>query len=309
MKRIISKLFLTVLLTALACSSAFAAAAKVTYVKGKVEVSRGNAWVTVKVGDEIKESETISTGFQSEARLNYNGSVMAVPALSRVTLETLQSSDTKETVSLKVDTGAVRSKVTHTEGKRIEYTARTSVAVASVRGTDFAVFANGKARVFEGAIAFFKAMGYIPPAAEAPAGDAEGGTAGDEGSATATTPASEISGTAPKGATVVGAGQTSKINKSGTASKPFTEAKLRTAKAKKAVASAAKKDEMNVSIGSSSGGDSEGSSAQKQEEKKPSEPVVKKGKVTVKVTVKQNSATGDGKTEHGSPDVTAEDQD
>ena len=311
MKRIISKLFLTVLLTALACSSAFAAAAKVTYVKGKVEVSRGNAWVTVKVGDEIKESETISTGFQSEARLNYNGSVMAVPALSRVTLETLQSSDTKETVSLKVDTGAVRSKVTHTEGKRIEYTARTSVAVASVRGTDFAVFANGKARVFEGAIAFFKAMGYIPPApaAEASAGDAEGGAAGDEGSATATTPASEISGTAPKGSTVVGAGQTSKINKYGTASKPFTEAKLRTAKAKKAVASAAKKDEMNVSIGSSSGGDSEGSSAQKQEEKKPSEPVVKKGKVTVKVTVKKNSATGDGKTEHGSPEVTAEDQD
>ena len=307
MKRIISKLFLTVLLTALACSSAFAAAAKVTYVKGKVEVSRGNAWVTVKVGDEIKESETISTGFQSEARLNYNGSVMAVPALSRVTLETLQSSDTKETVSLKVDTGAVRSKVTHTEGKRIEYTARTSVAVASVRGTDFAVFANGKARVFEGAIAFFKAMGYIPPAPAA--GDAEGEAAGGEGSATATTPASEISGTAPKGATVVGAGQTSKINKSGTASKPFTEAKLRTAKAKKAVASAAKKDEMNVSIGSSSGGDSEGSSAQKQEEKKPSEPVVKKGKVTVKVTVKKNSATGDGKTEHGSPDVTAEDQD
>ncbi len=313
MKRIISKLLLAALLTALTCSSAFAAAAKVTYVKGKVEVSRGNAWVAVKVGDEIKESETISTGFQSEARLNYNGSVMAVPALSRVTLETLQSSDTKETVSLKVDTGAVRSKVTHTEGKRIEYTARTSVAVASVRGTDFTVFANGKARVFEGAIAFFRAMGYIPyvPVAAAEEGDSEGEAQSEEGSATATTPASEISGIAPRGATVVGAGQSSKIGKSGAASKPLVEAKLRTNKAKKAVASAAKKEEMNVSM-ASSGGDIEGGSSgsqQKQNEPYIPEPVVKQGKVTVKVTVKKNSATGDGKTEHGSPDVTSEDQD
>ena len=143
MKRIISKLLLAALLTALTCGSVFAASAKVTYVKGKVEVSRGDTWVALKVGDEVKESETVSTGFQSEARLNYNGSVMAVPALSRVTLETLKSTSTKETVSLKVDTGAVRSKVTHTSGKKIEYEARTSVGVASVRGTDFAVFSTG----------------------------------------------------------------------------------------------------------------------------------------------------------------------
>ena len=211
MKRIISKLFMAVLLAALTCGTAFAATAKVTYVKGKVEVNRGNAWVTVKIGDEIKESETISTGFQSEARLNYNGSVMAVPALSRVTLETLQSSDTKDTVSLKVDTGAVRSKVTHTEGKRIEYTARTSVAVASVRGTDYTVFSNGKVKVLEGAIAYYKASDYVPPAIEkvsdeeieetddtGDAGTAEGtgsvsgDSVADEGSATATTPAKEI---------------------------------------------------------------------------------------------------------------------
>ena len=252
MKRIISKLLLAALLAAITCGSAFAASAKVTYVKGKVEVNRGDAWVSLKVGDEVNESETISTGFQSEARLNYNGSVMAVPALSRITLETLQSSGSKETVSLKVDTGAVRSKVTHTEGKRIEYTARTSVAVASVRGTDFAVFANGKAKVWEGAIAYFKISDFIPPVVAAALEEAAGSEAvEDEGSATATTSASDISSSSPKGSTVVGAGQTSTIGKFGSATKPIIEAIQRATQAKKAVASAAKKDTLNAAINAS----------------------------------------------------------
>ena len=281
MKRIISKMMIAAILAVFACSSIFAASAKVTYVKGKVEINRGNEWVTLKVGDSVNEAETISTGFQSEARLNYNGSVMAVPALSRITLETLQSSGTKETVSLKVDTGAVRSKVTHAEGKRIEYTARTPVGVASVRGTDFTVFSSGKAKVFEGAIAFYKASEYIPPAREssgssdaedaegsdAAPGDASGGAApaadtsdtgtgaaaesapaADAGPAAATTPAKEIAESAPKGAQVVGAGQTSKISKTGVASKPLVEAKQKVSKVKATVASAATKEVISSSI-------------------------------------------------------------
>ncbi len=249
MKRFVSKMIIVIALSVLAASSVFAASAKVTYVKGKVEVSRDNAWVTLKVGDEVKEAETISTGFQSEARLNYNGSVMAVPALSRITIETLQSSGSKETVSLKVDTGAVRSRVTHTEGKRIEYSARTSVAVASVRGTDFAVFANGKAKVFSGAIAYYKAADFVAPvAAQGPA--KEESSEEDEGPATATTAAADIADSAPKGTVVVGAGQTSSIGKSGLASKPLVEAKKRSTKAKAAVASAATKEVLTASLAS-----------------------------------------------------------
>ena len=288
MKRFVAKLCMAAVLFGLTCGSVFAASAKVTYVKGKVEVSRGNAWVAVKVGDEIKESETISTGFQSEARLNYNGSVMAVPALSRITLETLQSSGTKETVSLKVDTGAVRSKVTHAEGKRIEYTARTPVGVASVRGTDFTVFANGKAIVTEGAIVYYDAASYTPAAAsgdseggEEEGGEEEGGdeavtdagagadanaaggddagSAGtsdtkDQGPAKSTTPAEEIAISAPKGATVVGAGQTATVNKAGEVSNPFDEAKTRNTKAKTVVSTAADKDSAASGAGAATSG-------------------------------------------------------
>ena len=270
MKRLISKMIVAALVAVFACSSVFAASAKVTYVKGKVEVSRGNAWVSLKVGDVVNEAETISTGFQSEARLNYNGSVMAVPALSRVTLEALQSSSSKETVSIKVDTGAVRSKVAHAEGKKIEYTARTPVGVASVRGTDFAVFANGKAQVYSGAIAYYKASDFVMPDLSGSEGDSEeeeetedaaavadqtevDQTVVDQGPATATTSADDIIDNAPKGAMVVGAGQSSTINESGQASKPVVEAKKRATKVKSTVASASAKDAMEANVSSASG--------------------------------------------------------
>ena len=259
MKRLISKLIIAALVACFTCSSVFAASAKVTYVKGKVEVSRGSSWVSLKVGDVVNEAETISTGFQSEARLNYNGSVMAVPALSRVTLEALQSSGSKETVSIKVDTGAVRSKVAHTEGKKIEYTARTPVGVASVRGTDFAVFASGKATVYSGAIAYYKASDFVMPDLSGSDGtedetdetEGEEPAAVDQGPATATTSADDIVDNAPKGAMVVGAGQSSTISSTGQASKPVVEAKKRATKVKSTVASASTKDAIDASVSSS----------------------------------------------------------
>ena len=249
MKRFVSKMIIAAALVLIAGGSIFAASAKVTYVKGKVEVNRSNEWVALKVGDVVNEAETISTGFQSEARLNFNGSVMAVPALSRITLETLQSSGSKETVSLKVDTGAVRSRVTHTEGKRIEYSARTSVAVASVRGTDFAVFANGRAKVFSGAIAYYKAADFIVPIASHVVNSEEEPKT-DEGPAASTTPANEIVDNAPKGTMVVGAGQSSTIGKSGLASKPIVEAKKMFTKAKTAVATASAKEVLSAGLAS-----------------------------------------------------------
>ena len=252
MKRHFSKMIIAALAVLFTCSSVFAASAKVTYVKGKVEVSRGTEWVALKVGDVVNEAETISTGFQSEARLNYNGSVMAVPALSRVTLESLQSSGAKDTVSIKVDTGAVRSKVTHTEGKRIEYTARTPVGVASVRGTDFAVFANGMAQVYAGAVAYYKASDFIPPAiAAASDTETEEPAAEDQGPATATTAPDDIVDNAPKNAVVVAAGQTSNIDESGVASKPLVENKKRTNKVISSVATASEQDAINANISSS----------------------------------------------------------
>lgn len=160
MKKLNIKLLCAAFISFVISSPFFAADAKVTYIKGKVEVNRNGQWIALSIGDTIAQSETINTGFQSEARLNLNGSVLAVPALTRVTLETLSTSDTKDKVSLYVDTGSVRSKVTHTDNKKIDYTARTAVAVASVRGTDFVISAKGAVSCREGAVAVYSAKKY-----------------------------------------------------------------------------------------------------------------------------------------------------
>lgn len=268
MKKCFVRILLAFLVSAMFSLPLFSVDAKVTYVKGKVEVSHnGGDWILLKTGDTVSQSDVINTGFQSEARINMNGSIMAVPALTRVTLETLSSSGTQDTVGLYVNTGAVRSKVTHAEGKRIEYTARTPVGVASVRGTDFTIFANGKAKVLAGAIAYYKASEFIMPDYTAEEDDTESSAtadvsgsaeapdttgAADEGPAKATTAASDIVDNAPRGARVIGAGQSSMISGSGIASKPVVEAKKRANKVKSTVASASTKAAMEASIGASS---------------------------------------------------------
>ena len=183
MKKSLIKVLLSFSLLFLFCIPVFSVDAKVTYVKGKVEVSHnGGEWIPLKTGDVISQSDTINTGFQSEARINLNGSIMAVPALTRITIETLKTSNSKDTVSLYVNTGAVRSKVTHTDNKKIDYTARTAVAVASVRGTDYTVTAGGLVSCFEGAVAVTSAKEY--ERAKSKEQEAEEGETEEEESAT-----------------------------------------------------------------------------------------------------------------------------
>ncbi len=133
--------------------------ATVSYVVGKVEVNRNGQWVPVKVGDKIAESETINTGFQSEAVLKFNGSSIKVAAMTRVKVDTLAAGDNK--VAISVSSGSVRSKVAKPQdGSRAKYTASTPVAVASVRGTDFIISARGKVACSEGKVAVWSRKKY-----------------------------------------------------------------------------------------------------------------------------------------------------
>ena len=131
----------------------FAADGVITYVKGKVEVQRNSAWVALNVGDKITQSEMISTGFQSEAKIKLMDSVLYLGPVTRVTLETLKSSDSTDKVNVYLATGATRSKVEHTDSKRVNYTVRTAVAVASVRGTDWIMDSAGNVSCLEGGVA------------------------------------------------------------------------------------------------------------------------------------------------------------
>ena len=177
MKKIFG-ILMSLAILAFAGSALFAADATVTYVSGKVEVQRGSSWVALKVGDLVHPSEVVSTGFQSEAKVKLADSIMYMGPLTRVTLEQLSSTESQDNVNVYLKTGAVRSQVNHKDNKRVNYQVRTSVAVASARGTNYSVSGDGTVIGYSGVIA----VAAVPAAADTDTGAGE-------------TPASEESGT------------------------------------------------------------------------------------------------------------------
>ena len=118
-------------------TSVFAEDATVTFVSGKVEVQRGGKWIALQKGDTVAKSETISTGFQSEAKIKIIDSVMYLGPVTRITLEELSTVDQTDNVNVYLKTGTTRSQVKHVDNKRVNYQVHTAVAVASCRGTDW----------------------------------------------------------------------------------------------------------------------------------------------------------------------------
>ena len=143
-----------------ACTGLYAADATVTFVSGKVEVQRGDKWVPLQKGDTLSKSDTVSTGFQSEAKIKIMDSVMYLGPVTRITLEELSTKGNTDNVNVYLKTGAARSQVRHVDNKRVNYQVHTAVAVASCRGTDWIIDSNNKVLCLEGMVAVAE---YIPP--------------------------------------------------------------------------------------------------------------------------------------------------
>lgn len=124
--------------------STFAAnfTAQVTEVSGKAEVLQGTEWKSLKIGDVLKNGDTIQTGFKSSLVLKVKDSIVNVSALTRMTVEQLSENPQKDNVRVFVKTGSISSDVKKSENKKLGFTVRTPVATASVRGTEFSVTNN-----------------------------------------------------------------------------------------------------------------------------------------------------------------------
>lgn len=242
MKKIFGILMIFAIL-AFAGSALFAADATVTYVSGKVEVQRGSSWVALKVGDLVHPSEVVSTGFQSEAKVKLADSIMYMGPLTRVTLEQLSSTESQDNVNVYLKTGAVRSQVNHKDNKRVNYQVRTSVAVASARGTNYSVSGDGTVIGYSGVIA----VAAVPAAADTDTGAGE-------------TPASEESGTsdgtaaaAPAAKPVLlKANQSLKVTASGSISAPVNTTVQAAATAVSAVSTASAKESVSSAASAAS---------------------------------------------------------
>ena len=137
------KLLLALALAFVAANSALALEATVVSTSGKVEIQRGNSWVPLNKGDVVYGGAVISTGFKSSAELNIQGSKVQLGPLTRITIEKLVSTSTKNESSIYLDSGKIDANVNKADGKRTGFKVSTPVATASVRGTFISMTAGG----------------------------------------------------------------------------------------------------------------------------------------------------------------------
>jgi len=134
-----SKKVILFLIAAWVGLSLASAEATITAFRGKVEfrVSDGAPWRPAAVGATLPIGGSISTGFNSTAELNLGHSVVTVKALTRISLRELQQTGAKVSTSLALRVGAVNASIETGNGLSQDFSIRSPVSTAAVRGTKF----------------------------------------------------------------------------------------------------------------------------------------------------------------------------
>jgi len=131
------KLVLAVLLFTLA-GEIFAQAVFVE-VQGTVEMRHAGAsgWTAAAAGMTIAPDTAISTGFQSRAIIQTGSSRILLRPVTRLTLEEIIAREGIEEIRLTMRAGRIRADVSPPQSGKTDFTVRSPIAVASVRGTSF----------------------------------------------------------------------------------------------------------------------------------------------------------------------------
>ena len=146
--------------------SAQAFNAEVISVNGKVEVMKDNAWKPLTTGEKLSRGDIVSTGFNSEAVISVKESKITLSALTRMTVEQLAENEKKEQAQFFIDSGKLSASVKHAENKRTDFKVRSPVSTASVRGTDFELYATGKAKTKSGMLSTSRSTSQTAEVAE-----------------------------------------------------------------------------------------------------------------------------------------------
>ena len=162
------RVLLALALAFVAAHSALALEATVLSTSGKVEIQRGNSWVPLNKGDVVYSGAVISTGFKSSAELNIQGAKVQLGPLTRITIEKLVSTSTKNESSIYLDSGRVDADVNKADGKRTGFRVSTPVATASVRGTFISMNARGGLRTGKGMAVKTPAVSSAPQITDTP---------------------------------------------------------------------------------------------------------------------------------------------
>ncbi|MDR1352416.1 MAG: FecR family protein [Treponema sp.] len=124
-------------------------------LSGAVEIKPpgSEAWVNAAAGDRIEKNTLVSTGFRSTAVVVTGSSVIMVRPLTRLSLDEIIRSQDGEMVNLRLHTGRIRAEVNPPLGGKTDFTVKSPIATASVRGTVFE-FDTENLRVEEGRVVY-----------------------------------------------------------------------------------------------------------------------------------------------------------
>ena len=148
------KQFFLLILIASLSFTIYAQTATVISVTGKAEkLISPDTWQALSVGDVLSKGDTVSTSFKTELILKINNDTVTVSSLTRVTIQQLASTASKNETSLFISSGSIKASVNPTDNKREDFTVSSPVATASVRGTSFSFNAAGKLTTYSGMVA------------------------------------------------------------------------------------------------------------------------------------------------------------
>jgi hypothetical protein len=133
-------------------------------LSGRVEIKQPGsaAWIPAEEGMAVEKTAVISTGFKGSALLVLENSTISIQPLTRLSLEEILERQGNEQVDLYLRTGRVRAEVRPPARGRIEFTVRSPIATAAVRGTVFD-FDTVNLTVAEGQVQFAGAAGSPVP--------------------------------------------------------------------------------------------------------------------------------------------------
>jgi hypothetical protein len=124
-------------------------------LRGTVETKApgASAWQAAVVGQELERETLVSTGFKSEAVIALGDSTLLARPLTRLTLGEIAAAVDSERIEVQLRTGRIRADVRPPSGGAVDFTVRSPMATASVRGTSFE-FDTFTLRVDEGTVSF-----------------------------------------------------------------------------------------------------------------------------------------------------------
>jgi hypothetical protein len=131
----------------------FSQEAVIREINGTVEVREAGSavWAPARQGQELSRGALLSTGFKSGALIALGNSTLTVRPLTRVSVEELVRSGGTEKVEVHLRAGRIRADVKPPVEGKTEFTVRSPIATASVRGTSFE-FDGVRLKVDEGRV-------------------------------------------------------------------------------------------------------------------------------------------------------------